>query len=357
MKDTRHSNERARLRLIRSILLPLEQVPTIVGLAEPDDAAVVATGGAESVILTTDFIRGTEFLLFKAGHLDYFDLGYYLVASNVSDIAAMGMRPSGLLTVVRYGPDVTDDDLDYLTRGIAEGCQTFGTSVVGGDLGSNGFTVLAATAFALGDPQKVLKRSGAKVGDVLCLSGSVGGAIGALLYFLVFRQKYTNLSPQLEQEFLNCWRRPNARVDVGILLSKYSLASSCLDVSDGLRSSLEDLCASSRVGINVDKLRLPFHRGLREICNAHRLDVAGVGMSASVDFELVFTIPAERIGEARQRFQYAKLELHEIGVVTTSDLGCTITLEGGTIKPLPGVGWDHQSDEFLADVCRAAAQA
>ena len=68
MKDTRHSNERARLRLIRSILLPLEQAPTIVGLAEPDDAAVVATGGAESVILTTDFIRGTEFLLFKAGH-------------------------------------------------------------------------------------------------------------------------------------------------------------------------------------------------------------------------------------------------------------------------------------------------
>src|SRR5205823_3775557 len=124
----------------------------------------------------SDYVRGSKFTLFELGHLSHYDLGYYLAIANFSDIAAMGAKPLALLSVVRYPPEMADSDFDLVLQGIADGAQACSAANVGGDIGEAERLMLSATALGVCAPGRALLRSGAKAGDVLCLTGEVGTA-------------------------------------------------------------------------------------------------------------------------------------------------------------------------------------
>src|SRR5437763_7684803 len=185
------SGEQTRLQIIRSILneqsLPVQSIAAAVDLvvdsSDADDCAVYNLPGNLSLVVGMDFIRGTKFTLFREHYLNYFDIGYYLVVANLSDVAAMGATPIGLTTVVRYPDTLEDADFAEIIQGIKEAASHYETPIVGGDIGGYVEVVLASTAFGIAESGKYLKRRGTVETDALCVTGYLGLPSTALVYF------------------------------------------------------------------------------------------------------------------------------------------------------------------------------
>src|SRR6266702_8780972 len=147
------SDEDHRLQIVHDVLKvqafqhPLIQL--MVGTAEKDDCAVYDFPGNLSLLVGSDFIRGPEFKLVQEGWLNFYDLGYYLIVANLSDIAAMGGTPIGMTTIVRYKKALEDEEFARLFEGMRDAAGRYKTPIVGGDIGGYQETVLAATAFGV----------------------------------------------------------------------------------------------------------------------------------------------------------------------------------------------------------------
>jgi thiamine-monophosphate kinase len=346
------SDERSRLGIVTSIFgtpLPRQEAgDVLVGVQSRDDAAVIRVTPDICLVISSDFVRGTGFYLFELGYLDHFDVGYYLVAANLSDIAAMGARPTGMTTVVRYGPSMTDEQFTQVFEGISSAANQFGITIVGGDIGGYSTDVFAGTAFGFAAPERILRRSGAKAGHLLCVTGTVGLPITAVVYFKRAKSMGLKLSDSAEQRLLTSWRRPTPRVLEGRILSENKLGSSCQDVSDGLKAAIQEISVRSGITFTVDAERLPVHDITKTVADFLEISVPQLAMSASVDFELLFTIPATARDVCDRLFTEHELTYTVIGETNLTGQNQMI-LNGKTI-PLPGTEWNHQGGDLVQQV-------
>src|SRR4029077_1694630 len=243
------TGERGRLAIIKDIFGKPERdgasTGVFLGVEAQDDAAVIRLTEDRYLVIASDFIRGTGFYLFELGYLNHYDLGYYLVVANLSDIAAMGARPMGLTTVIRYNPLMTDEQFTQVCCGIRDASRAYDVAVVGGDTGGYVSDVFAATAFGISNSGRVLLRSGAEIGDLVCISGTIGLPIAAIAYFKSAKLQGCSLSHELEHQLLQSWKKPSARVKEGILLAERRIAHACQDVSDGLKATVEQMSSLS----------------------------------------------------------------------------------------------------------------
>lgn len=347
------SNETIRLRMVREILGP--QVASAppgwvqLGVEGMDDAALLRLSDTHSLVVASDFVRGSSFYLFRSGHMGYRDVGRYLMGANLSDVAAMGARPIAATTVIRYAETMDDDGFRQVISGIREAAETHGVAIIGGDIGGHSSDVFAATVLGIVETDKALRRSTARPGDLLCVTGVVGRPMTAMLYFLRAQPAGCRLDPVAEEELLVSWRRPCPRLDAGVLLSGHRLATACMDISDGLRASVEQLARASGIGFTVHAEQVPLHPATEVVAAALGADPLHIAWSASVDFELLFTMPPEREPQARSLFAEAGLPLHVIGRAVASE-GNRCRYADGHTGPLPGLGWEHQLTDLLAEV-------
>lgn len=316
----------------------------IIGLDAPDDAAVIQSN--KKIVIATDFIRGTQFDLFKLGYMNYFDIGYYLVIANISDIAAMGADPKFILTVIRYTKLVTDSQFSQLCEGIAEACQVYNLDVIGGDTGSYSETVLTATAVGESPTGNSLIRGGAKQGDLVCITGPTGLALCCWLYYSKFTAEGCEWFNQEDlDELLLSWKRPKARVKQGLCLNERSLATACQDTSDGLHTTLIQISEASKVGIKIYECKLPIHPLVSKLSMRSGIPCNELIFGTSVDFQLAFTIPEEKLQECDEAFKQLKESFSVIGEVTSNQQQLFITSEN-TQQKLPGSNWD-QKENYL----------
>ena len=148
-------------------------------MAARDDCAIIELHTPTTLLVGSDYVRGRQFDLFRSGHLDWFDLGYYLMGANVSDIAAMGAAPIGATLIFRYPPDLTRDAAARIVDGIATACEQHGPCpVLGGDSGGATDLVLSATVLATPHGRPLL-RSSVVPGDCLWVVGHPGRARAA----------------------------------------------------------------------------------------------------------------------------------------------------------------------------------
>jgi len=315
-----------------------------------DDCAILDVDGSGALVIGSDYIRGVKFTLFELGHLGFEDLGWYLAMANFSDVAAMGASPVGLLTVIRYPREMAEGDFAEVLAGIAEACQAIGASPLGGDVGSAERLFLSGTAFGICERDRVLRRSGARAGDLLILTGTVGTAAAALVYFDHCKSNGDQLRHELEDELLQSWRRPIARVTEGRMLAKQG-AHACQDVSDGLRDTVEQLCRASGVGCRVAADSLPIENSVRAVADLAGLDPFALALSASVDFELAAAIAPEDLDTCRESFEAAGVDLHPVGEFT-AEQDLVLLSENGE-GPLPGTSWDHMTDDPAAATVKA----
>lgn len=322
------------------------RVDLIAGADAQDDCAVFRFAGEQELVVGSDYVRGPKFRLYEMGVLDEYDLGYYLVAANVSDVAAMGAVPIGLLSVVRYPHDMADFVFDQVMEGIRDACDEFGCPNVGGDIGGAERLILSASALGVCKPGGALLRGGAKAGDVVCLTGPTGLA-GAAMEYLRSRSHDDRVDSVHLPALLRSWKRPQARVKQGALLGRSGVVTSCQDTSDGLKATLETIARSSDVGITVIERDLPMSPEVTAVCDHLGSSDLSVVMGDSVDFELVFTVPRSEVDRLRIEFTSFGLDFHSIGLVTEER---TTVLErtNGSRIPLPGKVWRHTPDVALA---------
>src|SRR5918999_983276 len=183
------------------------KVNLLIGANAQDDCAVFQIRGDQELVLGSDYVRGVGFRLYELGHLNNYDIGYYLAMANFSDIAAMGAQPIALLSVIRYPRELSDNDFKSVIHGIREACAKVGAPNVGGDIGTAERLILSASAVGVVEPGRSLLRSGARPGDRLCVSGYTGIAAAAQRYFGQTNLEGMRIASDKETELLAAWKR------------------------------------------------------------------------------------------------------------------------------------------------------
>lgn len=289
-----------------------------------DDAAVVAVpAGRELAIAVDTLVEGIHFPVGTAAA----DIGWKALAVNLSDLAAMGATPAWALLALTT-PDADAAFFDGLASGFAELATPYRLALIGGDTTRGPLTVTVAV-HGFTAPGEALLRSGARVGDVVMVTGTLGDAAAGLLCLAE-----ADVSPYAALiERLN---RPTPRVSAGQALR--GLATACIDVSDGLVADLGHICAASGVGVDVEAAMLPRSSALlTHFTDADALDFA---LGGGDDYELCFTVPADLAGEAGATLARLGCGATRIGRVVEG-AGVRVLDERGQVYEPARAGWNH----------------
>lgn len=318
------------------------------GVTEFDDCAILPINNNTCLVQTTDFSRGMRFSMGKLGYLTWFDVGYYVVTANLSDIAASGAVPISFQNVLRYTKEMTSEDITQFFRGINTACKDHNTICTGGDTGSYEIEVIVGTACGLVDPKKVLNRRGARPGNLLCVTNMIGRMNTAMVYFNKTIKEAQCLSHADEELLKDSWRKPQAPIIEGLLLSgQYEpgakkLATSCMDVSDGLTGALQTLAHASQVGFEIIGTKLPIDQTANILAGSTGYDPYELALGMAPDFgSLLFTLDSEDLKTCRETFERKNCKFSVIGKTTGTKKVLFRESMGAKTEPFPGAVWTH----------------
>jgi len=313
----------------------LESIDITTSMSDLDDGCVLNIKKGTKVVLSSDYIRGREFKLFRLGLLDYFDIGFYLVAANLSDLAAMGAWPVGINLILRYPPDINKSQIIELINGIATACEHFGScNLLGGDTG--GATDLVLSATAVGITPNPLLRSFARIGDKIYIIGNPGVAGAALALALNGFLTDETFPKDIKNQLLRPWRRPKVFLHEGLTIAKIGNPIACQDTSDGLKTTLTQIAKSSNVSIVIDELLLNPDEILKLSAKKLNRDVLDLYLGASVDFGLVISAPQNIDIEEKLRI-FPETSVNFIGKVINGEPKVYLKRTNGDLTSIPGV--------------------
>ncbi len=307
-----------------------------------DDAAVLAYPAGEEVLVSTDLLaEGVHFdLSYTPLHL----LGYKAVAVNLSDIAAMNAVPRQILVSLALSNRFSMEAIEALYDGIRQACKEYHVDLAGGDTtSSQSGLVLSVTALGTQKPDLIVNRSGARVGDLICVSGDLGSAYMGL-QILRREKKVFEADPDMQPEIsdeqaylLQRQLKPEARTDIVYeLAEKNILPNSMIDVSDGLASELFHLCSKSGVGVQIFEDKIPVENLTKLAASDFGLSPLTCALNGGEDYELLFTVPLSEFDKV------AKMpDVSIIGVVKNADYGKKLVLKSGQETELKAQGWVH----------------
>ena len=308
-------------------------------LSVGDDAAVIDHFGRQTVISSDLLLEGVHFDL---SYTPLKHLGYKAVVVNVSDIYAMNAIPTQIVLSIGFSNRFALESLDEFYEGVYAACAEYNVDLVGGDTTTSlrGF-VISVTAIGEVAPDKYVKRSGAKSGDLICVSGELGGAFLGLT--LLEREKRifeeTGAQPDLEGQTYIVGRllKPEARKDIIEYFAEENiLPTSMIDISDGLSSELMHICKQSQLGCVLYEDKLPFADDMKEFAYKLKTDPTACALSGGEDYELLFTVP---------QTDYDQIKLNPsvsiIGYMTDEGEGKSLITRGGNKHALVAQGWNH----------------
>ncbi|MGM3305817.1 thiamine-phosphate kinase [Anabaena sp. WFMT] len=263
--------------------------PKIIG----DDAAVLATKAEQYLVVTTDML--VDGVHFSDVTTSPEDAGWRAAAANLSDLAAMGAFPLGITVGLGLPGDVSVDWVERLYQGMTECLQKYHVPIVGGDIVRSPITTLAITAFGQVNPDFIIRRSSAQVGDAIVVTG-IHGASRAGLELLLHPEIGQNIKTEEKAALIKAHQRPNPRLDILPILQKV-LKSPCpipvagMDSSDGLADAVLQICRASKVGAIIEHKRIPMLSTLNQWVTAER--ILQYALYGGEDFELVLCLPPE----------------------------------------------------------------
>lgn len=271
-----------------------------------DDAALVAPSPGCSIVVTADaLVAGEHFLPTDPADA----IARKAVRTNISDLAAMGAKPLVLLLTIAVPRDTTIEWLDGFAAGLKMDIEEFGVSLIGGDtVATAGPMALSITAMGEAEPARTLRRSNARSGDVVWVSGSIGD--GALGLFVELGQG-TGIDPSLSAFLLDRYRLPRPRVALGRALP--GLAHAAMDISDGLVGDLGHICDASGVGAVIEADEVPLSAAARAAISAGWGKGLETVLTGGDDYELLFTAPESATGALRALSDSLALPLTPIG--------------------------------------------
>jgi thiamine-monophosphate kinase len=295
-----------------------------VSLGIGDDAAVVAVpAGRELAIAVDTLVEGVHF----PPGTDPADIGWKALAVNLSDLAAMGATPAWALLALTT-PTGDAAFFDGLARGFAEMATPYRLALIGGDTTRGPLTV-TVVVHGFTAPGEALLRSGARVGDVVMVTGTLGDAAAGLRCL-----SETDTTPYAALiERLN---RPTPRVSAGQALR--GVATACIDISDGLVADLGHICAASGVAAEIDAAMLPRSSAL--LTHFADVDTIDLALGGGDDYELCFTVPADQAAEVGAVMARIGCGSTRIGRIVEG-AGVRVHDEAGETITLARAGWNH----------------
>jgi thiamine-monophosphate kinase len=317
--------------------IELRNASTIVGVG--DDGAVIDHFGKQTVISTDLLIENIHFDLI---YTPLRHLGYKSVVVNLSDIYAMNASPTQITLSLAFSNRFSLEALEEFYEGVYAACEKYNVDLVGGDTSSSqkGF-IISVTAIGEVAPDKFVKRSTAKKGDLLCCSGDLGAAYLGLIFLEREKKIFLedpNIKPDLEGEKYVIGRmlKPEARKDVIDFFEKSGIIpSAMMDISDGLSSESLHICRQSELGCLIYEDKIPIAEDTRNAAFKFELDPTACALSGGEDYELLFTIAQQ---------EYEKLLLNEeisvIGYLTEPEKGKKIITKAGNTFDLTAQGWN-----------------
>ena len=318
--------------------IELQNASSIVGVG--DDAAIIDNFGKQTVVTTDLLIEGIHFDLM---YTPLKHLGYKSVVVNLSDIYAMNATPTQITLSLGISNRFSVESLNEYYEGVYAACEKYGVDLVGGDTASSqkGF-IISITAIGEVVQDKYVKRSTAKKGDLLCVSGDLGAAYLGLLFLEREKKIYIEnpgVQPDLEGESYVVGRllKPEAKKEIIEFFEKENIMpTAMLDISDGLSSEILHICKQSNLGCRVYEEKIPVSEESKKAAFKFEIDPTACALSGGEDYELLFTI---------QQSDYEKLVLNNdisvIGYMTEAEEGAKIITKGENTYPITAQGWDH----------------
>ena len=317
----------------------LQHASTLKGIG--DDAAVVDGESDHKKLICTDMLL--EGVHFDLSYMPLAHLGYKAVTVNVSDIAAMNGIPKQMTISLGLSNRMSVEAVEALYEGIHAAAKDYQIDIVGGDTtSSRSGLVISITLIGESASDNIVYRNGAKEGDILCLSGDIGGAYMGLQ--ILEREKEVfkvdpNMQPQLDKYSYIVGRqlRPKARMDVIHELGDLGiLPTSMIDISDGLASEIFHLCKQSQKGVCIYEEKLPIEKQTFETAAEFSMDPNTAALNGGEDYELLFTIDQK---------DFEKIKNHDdittIGYIHAPDLGKVMITNNKSTIELTAQGWIH----------------
>lgn len=321
--------------------ISLKNKSSILGVG--DDAAIVKTD--KNLVVTTDLLM--EGIHFDLMYTPLKHLGYKAVMVNLSDVYAMNARPTQIVISLGISAKFSIESMEELYDGINLACERYGVDLVGGDTTSS-VTGLAISITAMGEVEegKEAKRSGAKVNDLICISGDLGGAFFGLQLLEREKKIYNDTKgsqPKLDgyDYVLERLLKPEARKDIFDKLAEQGVVpTSMIDVSDGLSSELMHICDKSGVGCRVYEEKIPINEATAAVAKEFDMEPLVAALNGGEDYELLFTVSMEDIKKVHQMD-----DVVIIGNITEKADGPNLVTRAGTFIELKAQGWNQFSKD------------
>jgi thiamine-monophosphate kinase len=321
----------------------LENKSSIYGVG--DDAAVIDNKDKITLVSTDLLVEGVHFDL---SYTPLRHLGYKAAVANISDIAAMNGIARQLLVGLSVSNRFPVEALEELYSGIRQACKVYHVDLVGGDTTSSVRGLfLSITVIGEADPGEVVYRHTAKEGDLICVSGDLGGAYMGLL--LLEREKAAfhgdpNMQPDLEgyDYILERQLKPEPRTDVVRLLKEAKLKpTAMIDISDGLGSEILHICEGSKLGCRLYEEKIPIDPTTINMAGVFNIGPSTAALNGGEDYELLFTIDQKDFEKAR-----AIPGISIIGHMTELSLGASLVTSDGALVEITAQGWNALKKEF-----------
>lgn len=324
----RDVGERRAIEILKNILDRGRGKNIVVGIG--DDCAVIDMGN-KYLLVTTDMISlethipiGTE----------PFQIGWYVVSVNLSDVAAKGGTPIGIVTALGLPRTTTIDFIEELADGMDSCAREFGLSVVGGDTKEAYSLTIAGAAFGTVSRKDIMLRTGTRMGDIVALTGSLGKAASGF-----YSIKHSLGLKNAEKALLE----PYPRVREGIALAGTHAVTSCMDISDGLASSAYQMSLVTGLKFQIDWEKIPIAGEVHRVCRKCGIDEEELVLYYGGDFELLLTLKPEMFSLAQRTLEKIGTKLTKIGKVCRGQSNLLIRdgRKGRIRKRLENRGWEH----------------
>jgi thiamine-monophosphate kinase len=302
--------------LIARIKARLTAVPWVVVGPGDDAAAIEPVRGALEVLTTDAQVEGVHF---DRRFVPPDAIGHRALAVNLSDLAAMGARPRAALLSMALPGALEIVAFERIVDGLLDLAGRYHVALIGGNITrTSGPMVLDVTAIGTVHRRKILTRAGARPGDEVYVTGTLGEGACGLLRLQDALNGVDGMAPvEHEQERALRYLKPDPRVRAGVLLGGNRAATSCMDLSDGLADGVRQIAQASSVGMTLDAAAIPITAESREWLSRTRRDPIDLALRGGDDFELIFTCRPRQAGRLRSvRRHLGDLPITRIGVVT-----------------------------------------
>jgi thiamine-monophosphate kinase len=326
LRVVRDLGEREVINIILSLLDSMPNMPIPFG----DDVSAIQIDEERLLVVKVDMLVGKTDI---PSGMSMRQAARKAIVMNVSDFAAKGVKPSVALISLGLPSNLAEEDVHEIGLGLNEGAKEYNIYVIGGDTNEASDLIVDCVLIGICDEKRIVRRSGAKPGDIVAVTGYFGKTSSGLKILL----EGLTPSERIRKPLVESVLMPKARLNEGLALADLGALTSSIDSSDGLAWSLYELSEASKVGFLIKKI--PIAPEVEAFANEYNLDPINLSLYGGEEYELVVTVKPELWDEAKKALNKLGTPLIEIGEVT-EERKIEAEINGSRIS-IEKRGWEH----------------